>query len=142
VKRLNQLRPRDLERVPIWRYEGSNDDNAVIHATDRVELSEDEKEVFIARTQFALANGAQHVGFCSPADDSGLDYLQPAIVTSDGLVYFWFDRPPSKEMLEAQWRRLGVTEEGIFPVHFRCTVPVDGRYVTGIIESDDLTGAA
>jgi hypothetical protein len=44
--------------------------------------------------------------------------------------------------LQAQWRRLGVTHESIFPVHFRCTVPVGGRYITGVIESEDLTGAA
>jgi hypothetical protein len=142
VKRLNQLRPADLDRVPVWRYEGTSDDDAVVHATDRIELSEQETDLFIARTQFVLANGSQHTGFCSPSDDSGLDYMQPAILTAEGPVYFWFDRPPTDETLQAQWRRLGVRHENIFPVHFRCTVPVHGRYVTGVIESDDLTGAA
>jgi hypothetical protein len=142
MKHLNQLRPHDLERVPVWRYEGSSDDDAVVHATDRTELTDDEAEVFIAHTQFALASGAQHTGFCTPGHDAGLDVTQPAILTLDGPVFFWFDRPPSDETLQAQWRRLGAGHESIFPVHFRCTVPVDGRYVTGIIESDDLTGAA
>ena len=139
---MHDLRPADLDRVPVWRYEGDDDDSAVVHATARAQLSESDHELFIARTQFALANGAQHTGFCSPTDDSGLDYLQPVIVTESGPVYFWFDEPPTAESLRAQWHRLGVATESIFPVHFRCTVPVDGRYVTGIIEESDLTGAA
>jgi hypothetical protein len=132
----------DLERASVWRYNGESDDTALVHATDRRELSKTETGLFIARTQFLLANGTEHIGFCSPTDDSGLDYMQPAIVTPDGPVFFWFDQPPSEETLQAQWRRLGVTHESIFPVHFRCTVPVDGRYITGVIESEDLTGAA
>lgn len=142
MKRLNQLRPADLTRVAVWRYEGESDDTAVVRATDRNELSGVEPGVFIARTQFALANGAQFLGFCSPADDSGLETMQPTIVTEQGPVYFWFSEPPTQESLAQQWRRLGADHETIFPVHFRCTVPVDGRFVTGVIESDDLTGAA
>lgn len=141
MKRVTELTPDDLNRVPVWRYEGEIDEVAVVHATERRDLGTNERGVFIAHTQFVLADGTQHVGFCSPCDDSGLDYLQPVIVTPDGQVYFWFDEPPSSDSLQRQWRRLGARSE-IFPIHFRCTVPVDGRFVTGIIESDDLTGAA
>lgn len=142
MKRLQDLRRADLERIAVWRYKGERDDDAFVHATDRVALSESEPGVYIARTQFVLANGSQHIGFCSPADDSGLDSVQPVITTPAGLVYFWFENPPTAESLAAQWRRLGVEREVVFPVHFRCAVPVDGRYVTGIIEWSDVTGAA
>lgn len=141
MKRLADLTPSDLERIPVWRYEGGSDDVARVKATDRTELSERDDDVFIARTQFVLANGSQHIGFCSPLDET-LDIVQPVIITPEGLVYFYFEEPPSHEMLDEQWRRLGVGHEQIFPVHYRCLVPVDGRYVTGVIESDDLTGAA
>ena|SRR5688572_38095 len=142
VKRLHDLRPADLERAAVWHYDGESDEVATVRATERAQLSASEQGRFIARTQFALANGAQFIGFCSPVDDSGLDYLQPVILTPEGPVYFFFEEPPSQEMLDAQWRRLGVGHEQVFPVHFRCTVPVDGVYVTGSIEADDLTGAA
>jgi hypothetical protein len=143
VKRLLDLTPADIRRCAVWRYEGENDEVALLHATDRHELTENERDIFIAETHFVLANGTQHIGFCTPADDdSGLDYLQPAIVTGVGHVYFWFDQPPSREMLQAQWRLLGVGHEEIFPVHFRCAVPVAGRIVTGVIEAEDLTGLA
>lgn len=142
MKRINELRTADLDRAPVWRYEGAGDDSAVVHATARTELTETETGVFIARTQFVLNNGTQHIGFCSPTDDSGLDYLQPVILTECGPVFFWFDTPPSEESLHAQWHRLGSDHQTIFPVHFRCTVPVDGRYVTGTINESDLTSAA
>lgn len=141
MKRLTDLRPSDLEHVPVWHYLGETDDVAQVRATERTELTDAEAEEFIARTQFVLANGTQHVGFCSPLEDA-LDIVQPVIVTAEGLVFFHFEEPPSHESLSAQWQRLGVGREQIFPVHYRCAVPVDGRYVTGTIEEDDLTGAA
>ena len=142
MKRLRDLTPTDLERAPVWRYEGEIDDTAVIHATARRELSKSERHVFIARTQFTLADGTHHVGFCSPADESGLETIQPTIITAAGPVFFWFDEPPTLEFLKEQWRRLGADECNIFPVHFRCTVPVDGKYIYWTITSDQLTGAA
>jgi hypothetical protein len=64
------------------------------------------------------------------------------IVTPDGPVYFWFDAPPTREFLAHQAAMLGVEAAGVFPVRFRCTVPFCGRFITGVITSDDLTGAA
>jgi hypothetical protein len=142
VKRLIELTAADFERVPVWRYRGEYDETALVEATDRLELHEDESETYLARTQFALANGAQFAGFCSPTDDSGLDFMQPVILSAAGPIFFWFDEPPSREFLAVQWQRLGVGAAQIFPVHFRCVVPVDGKLVTGVITEDDLTGAA
>jgi hypothetical protein len=142
MKRLRDIAPADLRRCAVWRYEGDLDDVAVLHATDRKELIEPSDEIFIVETQFVLANGAQHIGFCSPGEDDDIEALQPVIVTERGHVYFWFDEPPSRESLRAQWELLGASHEEIFPVHFRCMVPVNGRYITGMIEAEDLTGAA
>jgi hypothetical protein len=142
MKRLIDLTPADLERVAVWRYGGETDETANVRATDRRELDGQDAELFIARTQFALANGAQHIGFCSPGRESSLEALQPVILTESGPVYFWFEDPPSSESLRAQWKRLGSAREDIFPVHFRCTVPVAGQYITGTIVAGDLTGAA
>ena len=142
MKRLTDLRPRDLDSAAVWRYDGEIDDTATVRATDRTELGEHEAQTYIARTQFILGNGMQHIGFCSPCEEEKLDSVQPVIVTADGPVFFCFDEPPSAEFLHAQWQRLGVEHEQIFPVHFRCTVPVDGRFVTGVVRDDDVTGAA
>ncbi|MGZ5444518.1 MAG: hypothetical protein ACXW31_09150 [Thermoanaerobaculia bacterium] len=142
MKRLHDLEPADLERAPVWRYEGESDDIARVRATARKHLKASDRDLFIARTQFALANGSHHIGFCTPDPSGFISDLQPVIVTADGPVYFHFDAPPSQETLDAQWLRLGAGHEQIFPVHFRCTVSLDGTYVTGTIEEEDLTGAA
>jgi hypothetical protein len=114
----------------------------MVAATARSDLTDAESDQYIARTQFVLANGAQHIGFCSPASDTSLACVQPVIVTQFGLVFFWFSEPPSQESLRMQWRRLDAPHEEIFPVHYRCLVPMDGSFLTGTIEADDLTGAA
>lgn len=142
MKKLRDLAPDDLHRCSVWRYEGDIDDVAVLHATDKKELPDPADDIYIAETQFVLANGAQHIGFISPVEDEELESLQPVIVTGRGHVYFWFDEPPTRESLRAQWNLLGAPREEIFPVHFRCMVPVNGKYITGVIEAEDLTGAA
>ncbi|HYM62605.1 MAG TPA: hypothetical protein VEZ11_17105 [Thermoanaerobaculia bacterium] len=142
MKKFVDLTVADLERAAIWRYAGDTDDSAVVYATDHSELTGREHDTFIARTQFVLADGSQHAGFCSPSDAPDLEELQPVILTPDGPVYFWFAEPPSSEYLSRQWARLGGNADEIFPIHFRCSIPVGGTFVTGTITADDLTGAA
>ena len=47
---------------------------------------------------------------------------------------FWFEGPAAPETLSSQWMALGKEPREIFPVTFRCLVPVDGRTVSGKIE--------
>src|SRR5205085_205270 len=107
MKRLQDLQPSDLDHVAVWSYTGESDAYAMVSPSERTSLSENANRTFIACTQFTLANGAEFIGFCSPTDDSGFDYLQPTILTRQGPVFFWFDEPPTEEVLLAQWRRLG-----------------------------------
>ncbi len=133
MKRLVDLTIADVASAAVWRYEGGTGDDAIVEPADRVSLSVADDEVFLAGTEFTLPGGARHPGFCFPVDDTGVDYLQPVIVTEGGQVRFWFEGPVSPEMLERQWSLLGRRAREIFPVTFRCLVPVDGRAVTGSI---------
>jgi hypothetical protein len=99
-------------------------------------------EIFLAATEFVLPDSSQHLGFCFPVDDAGLDYLQPVIVTPTLHVRFWFDRAIAPETLSAQWDALGRREEEIFPVRFRCRVLVDGRTVAGVIPHVETPASA
>jgi hypothetical protein len=133
MKRLADLTVEDLTSAPVWRYEGGDGANAVVVRQARESLSQMEDEIFLAATDFLLPDSSRHLGFCFPVDDAGLDYLQPAIVTPAGHVQFWFDGAVAAEALAAQWAALGKRGEEIFPVRFRCRVPVDGREVAGVI---------
>ncbi|MCA1582647.1 MAG: PilZ domain-containing protein [Acidobacteria bacterium] len=133
MKRLVDLTIEDLAATAVWRYEGGTGDEALVVPAERDSLSAMDEEVFLAATEFTLADGSPHPGFCFPVDDSGIDYLQPVIVTNERQVRFWFEGPVLAETLAAQWAALGRTGPDVFPVTFRCPVPVDGRIVTGVI---------
>ena len=141
MKRLSELTIEDLRGAPVWRYEGGSGAAAMVSPAKRATLSQSDDEIYLAATNFELFDGTGHVGFCFPADDSGLDYLQPAIVTGSGQVNFWFDAPVSDKELERQWRLLGKSEAEILPATFRYLIPVDGRTVTGRIHRVETAGA-
>ena len=134
LKRLGDLTVPDLRSSPVWRYEGGTGPEALVEPARRDSLSQADDEIFLAATEFVLFDASRHFGFCFPADDSGLDYLQPSIVSDSGHVNFWFDEPAPPELLSRQWRALGKTPHAVFPVDFQCLVPVDGRTVRGRIE--------
>ncbi|MDQ6894028.1 MAG: PilZ domain-containing protein [Acidobacteriota bacterium] len=133
MKRLADLTVEDLTSVPVWRYEGGSDAEALVVPVRRDSLSQNDDDVFLAATEFELVDSARHFGFCFPADDSSIDYLQPVIVTGGRHVGFWFDAPVTPEVLADQWSLLGKAAENVFPVRFKCLVPVDGRTVSGEI---------
>ena len=134
MKRLEELTVEDLQASPVWRYEGGSGPAAFIEPAKRDSLSQVDDEIFLAATEFELSDSSRYLGFCFPADDSSIDYLQPVIVSAGGHVNFWFDEPASPEILSRQWKALGREPERVFPVEFRCLVPVDGRTVSGLIQ--------
>ncbi|HEY6928054.1 MAG TPA: PilZ domain-containing protein, partial [Thermoanaerobaculia bacterium] len=146
MKRLVDLTVEDLEASPVWRYEGGTGAHATVAPTKRVSLSHADDEIFLAATEFQLADSGRHFGFCFPADDSGIDYLQPVIVLPARHVNFWFDGPAELAALSSQWKALGKEPREIFPVAYRCLVPVDGRTVSGridgVVSSADLTSGS
>lgn len=134
MKRLVELTLEDLRANPVWRYEGGSGAEALVEPADRDALSRADDEIFLAATAFEFFDTSLHQGFCFPADDSGLDYLQPAVITPAGHFNFWFEQRTEAEALDRQWRALGKGPEQVFPVTFRCLVPVDGREVAGRID--------
>jgi hypothetical protein len=133
VKRLAELTIEDLVANPVWRYEGGLGKDAIVVPAAKTTLSRADDEIFLAGTDFELFDTTKHFGFCFPADDTGIAYLQPVILTRSGPVSFWFDEPPTREKLTKQWRLLGKDEAEIFPASFRCRITVDGHAVTGRI---------
>ncbi len=135
----------DLTGSPVWRYEGGSGPGALVSPALRDSLSQMDDEIFLGTTEFDLADSTRHTGFCFPAEGSSVDYLQPVIVTKSGHVAFWFDGSVSAEKLAKQWRALAKAPKQIFPVSFRCLVPVDGKTIGGRIErvetSQDLAPA-
>ena len=87
---------------------------------------------YIAATEFVTANGQRLLGYCSPADLSGLDYTQPVILASNGPVPLWNESigaPDPARVASA----LGRTISEVFPLRVRCMVPsAEGLYVVSV----------
>jgi hypothetical protein len=132
MKRLAELTLEDLARCPVWRFEGQSDDSASVIPVDDFERPD--REAYIARTRFTLADGSEWWGYCSPTDDSSLDYLQPVILTMGGPVRFWYDEPPAEPEPARACRLLGKRPSEVFPVRFECVVPFEGRRVAGQLQ--------
>jgi hypothetical protein len=128
------LTAEDLVANLVWRYEGGSGAEAMVSPTDRQALSQADDEIFLAATEFDLFDSTRHGGFCFPAESGGVDYLQPVILTHAGPVSFWFDEAPPAHALSEQWRALAKEHAAIFPIAFRCLVPVDDRMVNGRID--------
>jgi len=141
MKRLSDITVADLQAEPVWIYHSRDTDNdADVEPGTKRALSESDPVAYIARTRFIFADGSVHIGFCSPQDASGMDYLQPIIVTSHGHVRLWFDQPPTNADLDKQWTRLGRTPSEIFPVSMECEIPVDGVHMGRLVNLRDIRG--
>jgi hypothetical protein len=129
VKRLSELTNDDLSRYPVWRYEGESDESAIVSPV--AGFADPDREAYIARTRFVLADGSEWWGYCSPTDDSGLDYLQPVLITPGGPVRFWHDEAPPEPEPARTCRLLGRPVGRVFPARYECVVTVEGRVVAG-----------
>lgn len=132
MKRLAALTLEDLVQCPIWLYDGESDNDAYVTQSPNANITEEVGfgPTYIALTEFVLANGDRHLGYTSPADPSGLDYLQPVIVFGDRRVALWteegriFDVP----------KQLELEEHDVYPIAWRSVVPVDGNVAEGLIQ--------
>lgn len=147
-----ELTEQELGEHPIWvlamdvvTYGGSDDD----YDDDSglvVPLPSDEavvEQLFAncicyVRTSFVAANGRRFVGLmCADAD--GVESTQPAIVTDEGQVDFYLasvnSDVPDPAKIEADYARLGMTPDELFPLEFRpdVLVPGDGRSQGGVL---------
>ena len=138
MKALRGLTVEDLHRCPIWRYHGKSDESATVSPTAGFHRL-DEK-AYIASTRFVLADGSVWWGYCSPTDDSGLDYVQPVILTPAGSVRFWYDERPREAEPARALRLLGRSADEVFPVRFECEVPVEGQVLTGELVRIEVPG--
>jgi hypothetical protein len=132
MKRLAELTVDDLAACPVWQYHGYNDRDARVSPAPNVELTEYDigGPVYIALTEFCLSNGSRYLGYSSPSDPSGLDYLQPVIISGRAHVRFW---DQEQGTVPDDWLPLGLAKEAVFPIGWRCPVPVDGSIVQGAI---------
>jgi len=88
MKRLFDLTVEDLTATPVWRYEGGDGAGAVVAPESRDSLTQADEEIYLACTEFQLADSSRYLGLCFPVDAASLEHLQPVIMTPAGHVRF------------------------------------------------------
>jgi hypothetical protein len=115
----------------VWQYKGDDDVDAEVWSGPPAKITDEPgAPVYIALTEYYLASGVKHLGYTSPADWSGLDYVQPVIIVGREHVRLWDD---TQGVIADAWRHLGPEKPDVFPITWRCVVPVDGDTAQGII---------
>lgn len=137
--KLNQLTHDDVTRCLVWEVRGASDAVAEVQPAPDAILTEIDRGVFIATTDFLLADGYAAIGFCSPTDSSGLDYIQPVIFIGNAQIPLWAEPSPSVAEVEATWLAHGKALREVFPIMFACRVAVDGEFRSGLINLKDVT---
>ena len=133
MKKLRDLTNDDLATTPVWECKGGLDEIATVSKAKG--FHDLDNTVYVARTRFMLNDGTELFGYCSPTDDSGLDYVQPVIVTHDGHARFWYDQRPVHKEPEYLCSIIGKTLGEIFPVQYECLLPVAGQIVKATINA-------
>jgi hypothetical protein len=126
-----ELTPDDFRRVKIWEYHGDDDATAMVEPSLKSEISEDDGTVYLAATEFRLADDTTLSGFSSPADDSGPDYIQPVVFHGERQLRLWTDRDGLIDISQ----ELGKQHDEVFPIFWRSLVLVDGNVRSGHIKS-------
>ena len=128
-KLLSEITAEDFEQIKVWEYDGDSDAVATIEPSPKTELAEDDGHVYLASTEFHLADGTILSGFTSPQDASGIDYLQPVIFYNGRQLRLWSEGAGVNDVSQALARET----ENVYPVYWKSAVLVDGEVRTGYI---------
>jgi hypothetical protein len=119
---------------PVWKF-WYEDNYGMVVPAEIHEISEDLEDSYIVLTEFTTSNGLSWIGFCSPQDRSGIDYIQPIILNDRGQVQFWKDADWTEQEKETELEKLGYNSNKVFPIIYRTKVKCDNEYFVSEILS-------
>ncbi|MFZ2641827.1 MAG: hypothetical protein WA117_12580 [Verrucomicrobiia bacterium] len=139
-KQVYELTAGDLDRYPVWEFaldeeEEEGQDEATIRPYELRSSLDPSDGMFIVRARLTLADGTRMLGYLTPPvqGDATLGTLQPAIVTTDAQVSFWYGmcEPKSTEIAE-NYSRLGKSSaDQVFPLRFESDVDLISGVISG-----------
>ena len=125
MKLLTDLINEDIINHPVWELR-MIDNKEYVQPSSKTEISDNESIRYIVRTNFKLNCQTELLGFCSPQDPSGIDYIQPVILTSNGQMVLYLDSPFDEKQKELEMNRLGLKHSEIFPIECNPMIKCDG----------------
>lgn len=132
LKKLIELTKYDLLDRNVWEHWNENNIEFV-KPSDQTEIYEKSNIGHIVLTDFVLNNNTNLLGFCSPQDTSGLEYIQPVIITDKGQIELWRDKEWSENEKKELLEKLGLTSKEVFPIVYKTRVKCDTKFYSGTI---------
>jgi hypothetical protein len=133
-KLLNSLTVEDLTRQPCWKF-FMLDNIEFVLPVEKEGISETDSDNYIVLTEFFLNDKTKHFGFCSPQDTSGLDYIQPVIITSNGHLPLYFDTIKNLDLPELTNKIINKEIDKVFPLTFITRIKCDKEYYEGKLDN-------
>ncbi|MYM69172.1 hypothetical protein GTP45_20355 [Pseudoduganella sp. FT55W] len=141
-KQVYDLTLSDLELSPIWEYASDEEgiegqDEATVRPASPSILDDALAGQFVAAARFTLADGTRMYGYLSPGSFGSCDLgsIQPAIVTDNGQVSFWFGcLEPPRTYIESSYAVLGKSADEIFPLSFALDAASNIYEAAGIVQ--------
>lgn len=132
MKALIDLTIGDLSAHPLWRHFGGDDDKASV--TPDEEFVSPNNTGYLAKTLFTTSSGKEFIGFCSPQDPSGIDYIQPVIILGNQHIRLWNEAEGCESDQKKIASLLGLELAETFPMQYKCLVPFEGQFWEDTIE--------
>jgi hypothetical protein len=133
-KRLIDLSKADLLENQVWEY-WMADNIEYVSASDKTELNEGSNITHIVLTDFFFNNKTKHIGFCSPNDSGGLEYIQPVVLFDKGQVEFYKESDWTESEKNKALVKLGLAWGDVFPVLYKSRVKFDRKILAGVLKN-------
>jgi hypothetical protein len=124
-KPLEELTLEELREKPIWIYDFDKTvrpTNLTVHPNPHIDQT-----TYIVLTTFELNDGTEMVGYCSPADSSGIDYIQPVIIHDGCHVPLWDEDNGHETKKGIIATRLSRSVNNIYPLKYSSNVICEGK---------------
>lgn len=129
-KLLKDLTPDDLLTHKVWKHWYENEIELVA-PTDLEEIPMNSDQGYIVLTEFTLNNKRKFLGFCSPGDSSGLDYIQPVLFTDKDQVELYKENGWTEIDKSNAFEKIGFASVDVFPIVYISKVKCGNQYYQG-----------
>jgi hypothetical protein len=133
MKLLTELTQEDIIKHPVWELR-MIDNREYVQPSSKKEISDHEGIRYIVQSYFKLNCRTELLGFCSPQDTSGIDYIQPVIFTPNSQMVLYLDSSIEKDQTIKEMNRLGLIKSEIFPIECKPMIKCDGNLYSWIID--------
>ncbi len=129
---LEDITVDEITSIPIWEC-WTEEKKEFIKPSDKKEVFDGLPESHIVLTYFKLKNKTKFTGFCSPQDPSGMDYIQPTIITKEGQINFFQKNEFSLYEKSSLLKKLQFKVEEVFPIEYTTQIKSNGSFHKAMI---------